>query len=221
MARTGQDGGQDSAKRCFNAPDFPPVPGSTFPPSSLSFSSVYISIRTPETISSPVPCPGPKPLPQTCPVSGCCSSHRIPPWAWMFGNGHGRVGMGMKYLWTVLSSASISRLCSRKPRRQTPQVGSPEQILSQGAEPPHPCRVLGAVGSGCAPWCLSTSASKPKSFTELSVPILQHLPRKPGNRRVNSDSRCRCLRLKYTSLNTSKTHVSKTQLAREGLDMPE
>lgn len=54
------------------------------------------------------------------------------------------------------------------------------------------------------------------------MPILQHLPKKLGNRRrVNSDSCCRCLRLKYTSLNVSKTHVSKTQPAKEGLDMPE
>lgn len=51
--------------------------------------------------------------------------------------------------------------------------------------------------------------------------IFQHLPRQTGNRRVNSNSRCRCLQLKHTSLDVSKTHVSKTQPAKEGLDMPE
>lgn len=99
--------------------------GSTCPSSSLYLSSFYISVHTPKTISSPVPCPGPKTLCQTCP---------------------GMMGMDV-WEWACKIQFSLNLLALQlKAKGANAKSGVSWATLSQDTKPPRPLHFWEAQG---------------------------------------------------------------------------
>lgn len=139
----------------------------------------FNSVCTPKTINNPTPYLDPKTLPQTCLVSGCCSPHRIAPWAWMHGNGHGCLGMGMKNSWPALSSACLPAL-QLEAKGTNPKSGESRAALSQGTEPPHPLRFWELWGRSVFLGVSVLLLANPKALRKSTCPFCSISPKSWG-----------------------------------------